>query len=90
MPDPSLEDTVNGILKFMHRKGIISVAVREDRSRASDGHRDRFARCLQRTLRYCFLKTSFSVMCWPVSSVAGAGQRHLLSIRRRPPSGPSA
>ncbi len=29
-PDPSLEDTVNGILKFMNRKGIISVAVRED------------------------------------------------------------
>ena len=28
--DPSLEDTVNGILKFMHRKGIISVAPRED------------------------------------------------------------
>ncbi|WP_052200717.1 thioester reductase domain-containing protein [Terriglobus sp. TAA 43] len=28
-PDPSLEDTVNGILKFMNRKGIISVAVRE-------------------------------------------------------------
>jgi thioester reductase-like protein len=28
-PDPSLEDTVNGILKFMHRKGIISVATRE-------------------------------------------------------------
>jgi thioester reductase-like protein len=27
--DPSLEDTVSGILKFMHRKGIISVAVRE-------------------------------------------------------------
>jgi hypothetical protein len=27
--DPSLEDTVNGILKFMHRKGIISVAPRE-------------------------------------------------------------
>jgi thioester reductase-like protein len=26
--DPSLEDTVNGILKFMHRKGIISVAPR--------------------------------------------------------------
>jgi hypothetical protein len=25
-PDPSLDDTVNGILKFMHRKGIISVA----------------------------------------------------------------
>jgi len=24
-PDPSLEDTVNGILKFMYRKGIISV-----------------------------------------------------------------
>jgi thioester reductase-like protein len=29
-PDPSLEDTVNGILKFMNRKGIISVAVREN------------------------------------------------------------
>ena len=29
MPDPSLEDTVNGILKFMQRKGIISVATRE-------------------------------------------------------------
>ncbi len=28
-PDPSLEDTVNGILKFMHRKGIISVSPRE-------------------------------------------------------------
>ena len=28
-PDPSLEDTVNGILKFMQRKGIISVATRE-------------------------------------------------------------
>jgi thioester reductase-like protein len=27
--DPSLDDTVNGILKFMHRKGIISVAPRE-------------------------------------------------------------
>lgn len=27
--DPSLEDTVDGILKFMHRKGIISVAARE-------------------------------------------------------------
>jgi len=27
-PDPSLEDTVNGILKFMYRKGIISVAAR--------------------------------------------------------------
>ena len=27
--DPSHEDTVNGILKFMHRKGIISVAPRE-------------------------------------------------------------
>lgn len=29
IPDPSLEDTVNGILKFMHRKGVISVAPRE-------------------------------------------------------------
>jgi len=28
-PDPSLEDTVNGILKFMYRKGIISVAARD-------------------------------------------------------------
>lgn len=28
-PDPSLEETVNGILKFMHRKGIISVAPRQ-------------------------------------------------------------
>jgi thioester reductase-like protein len=28
-PDPSLEETVNGILKFMHRKGIISVGIRE-------------------------------------------------------------
>jgi thioester reductase-like protein len=28
-PDPSLEDTVNGILRFMQRKGIISVASRE-------------------------------------------------------------
>src|SRR5271165_1120319 len=27
--DPSLEDTVNGILRFMERKGIISVAARE-------------------------------------------------------------
>jgi thioester reductase-like protein len=28
-PDPSLEDTVNGILRFMQRKGIISVGLRE-------------------------------------------------------------
>jgi thioester reductase-like protein len=28
-PDPSLEETVNGILRFMQRKGIISVAPRE-------------------------------------------------------------
>jgi thioester reductase-like protein len=28
-PDPSLEETVTGILKFMNRKGIISVTVRE-------------------------------------------------------------
>ena len=27
-PDPTLEETVNGILRFMHRKGIISVAPR--------------------------------------------------------------
>jgi thioester reductase-like protein len=28
-PDPSLEDTVHGILRFMQRKGIISVGIRE-------------------------------------------------------------
>ena len=28
-PDPSLEDTVNGILRFMQRKGIISVGIPE-------------------------------------------------------------
>ena len=28
-PDPSLEDTVNGILRFMQRRGIISVGMRE-------------------------------------------------------------
>jgi thioester reductase-like protein len=35
MADPSLEDTVNGILKFMYRKGIISVATREVNAAAS-------------------------------------------------------
>jgi len=35
--DPSLEDTVNGILKFMHRKGIISVAPREMNTAVSAG-----------------------------------------------------
>ena len=34
-PDPSLEDTVNGILKFMNRKGIISVTVREETEEAT-------------------------------------------------------
>lgn len=34
-PDPSLEDTVDGILKFMNRKGIISVVVREDREEST-------------------------------------------------------
>jgi len=29
VPEPTLEETVSGILKFMHRKGIISVATRE-------------------------------------------------------------
>jgi thioester reductase-like protein len=29
VPDPTLEEVVSGILKFMHRKGIISVAPRE-------------------------------------------------------------
>jgi thioester reductase-like protein len=39
--DPSLEDTVNGILKFMYRKGIISVAAREMNAvSASDGPLD--------------------------------------------------
>ena len=32
--DPSLEDTVNGILRFMQRKGIISVATRESKTAA--------------------------------------------------------
>jgi thioester reductase-like protein len=36
-PDPTLEDTVNGILKFMNRKGIISVAVREDGEESAAG-----------------------------------------------------
>lgn len=34
-PDPSLEDTVSGILKFMKRKGIISVSPREIRAVAA-------------------------------------------------------
>jgi thioester reductase-like protein len=33
-PDPSLEDTVGGIVKFMHRRGIISVAPREGKALA--------------------------------------------------------
>jgi thioester reductase-like protein len=37
--DPTLEDTVNGILKFMHRKGIISVAAREANAALSSGTR---------------------------------------------------
>ena len=35
MPDPPLEDVVNGILKFMNRKGIISVVAREANSASS-------------------------------------------------------
>jgi thioester reductase-like protein len=35
-PDPSLEDTVNGILKFMNRKGIISVTVREEDEKSTN------------------------------------------------------
>jgi thioester reductase-like protein len=35
-PDPSLEDTVNGILKFMQRKGIISVEMRQYATAAGD------------------------------------------------------
>ncbi len=35
-PDPSLEETVNGILKFMNRKGIISVTVRSEAEPKSD------------------------------------------------------
>jgi thioester reductase-like protein len=37
--DPSLEDTVHGILKFMHRKGIISVAAREANAALAPGTR---------------------------------------------------
>src|SRR6202167_85509 len=33
--DPSLEDTVNGILRFMQRKGIISIAAREFKTEAA-------------------------------------------------------
>jgi thioester reductase-like protein len=47
IPDPSLEDTVSGILKFMHRKGIISVAARES-SPAISPNRD-LARSLELT-----------------------------------------
>lgn len=36
-PDPSLKDTVNGILTFMHRKGIISVAPREINEESPSG-----------------------------------------------------
>jgi thioester reductase-like protein len=36
-PDPTLEDTVDGILKFMNRKGIISVTVRENGEEATSG-----------------------------------------------------
>ncbi len=38
--DPSLEDTVNGILKFMYRKGIISVAAREANAPSSMRERE--------------------------------------------------
>jgi thioester reductase-like protein len=41
--DPSLEDTVNGILKFMHRKGIISVAAREPNAVLAPSSRLAFA-----------------------------------------------
>jgi thioester reductase-like protein len=38
VPEPTLEDTVSGILKFMHRKGIISVSARDmDTSIAATG-----------------------------------------------------
>jgi len=37
--DPSLEETVNGILRFMHRKGIISVAAREFNAVGTAGRR---------------------------------------------------
>jgi thioester reductase-like protein len=42
--DPSLEDTVSGILKFMHRKGIISVAPREVAPREIDVARPALSR----------------------------------------------
>ena len=51
-PDPSLEDTVNGILKFMHRKGIISVAARELK-RCSYRPAARLA-LTDASIRYCF------------------------------------
>ena len=35
--DPSLEDTVNGILKLMYRKGIISIAARETQPDSGGG-----------------------------------------------------
>src|ERR1700726_3151203 len=35
LPDPSLEDTVDGILRFMQRKGIISVVHRDFQTAAS-------------------------------------------------------
>ena len=50
--DPSLEDTVNGILKFMHRKGIISVAAREVNA-ASVARLEPLA-CDGCIIRYCF------------------------------------
>ncbi len=37
--DPSLEDVVSGILKFMHRKGIISIAARETDAAVSPAER---------------------------------------------------
>ena len=64
--DPSLEDTVNGILKFMHRKGIISVAAREVNAVSPS---DRLLDCTDAYIRYCFLNKSFSVTRWPVSNV---------------------
>ncbi len=48
-PDPSLEDTVNGILKFMHRKGIISVAAREVNAASQNGSHLAFADALSAT-----------------------------------------
>ena len=60
--DPSLEDTVNGILKFMYRKGIISVAAVTSSAASSER---RACGLDRRYIRYCFLNKSFSLAAGP-------------------------